>query len=390
MTLSLLGVVLLGAGAVTAVTLASGDEQKQQEKAGPLLPLAPGEGTPARYGPVEARNACQMIPVEFLVQQGFTLEGDSDIWERLPDPHTSVEPVTQEPGSMFMGLSSCAVFFADGGRVDIDIKRPPYNTSEEIAKTIEMYEEDGQPPYTEHGWEIYLLPDEDDPKWVDGALRKGDTVVQTLFGNSSNLPDGRSQDLAKQVLSRIAAALEQPPAPPNVATYPAPYGRVPDPCEALTAEDLSSMVGLPDSGVIEREWTVGEVRLLDRGMAQTGRFVETKCRRTSQQRDLFDDVGGLGLTLQTFRDERIAGMALDQYLDPAAKVSVFGGPARTLPETVGDSQALAVTRLDQESTYLFRVGRHLVHFQDAKMDDAALSAKYSAVAKAVAERLRTL
>ncbi|MEV6233716.1 hypothetical protein AB0L88_38240 [Saccharopolyspora shandongensis] len=403
-TLSLVAVAVLGiVGIIALVGLNVGDKNKPVPKAAPPplteLPIKPGSAPAPAYGGVSAPNACTLVPVDFLLSRGWVLSREAQIFDRLPDPDApTAQAVQQQPGGVVAGISGCAVPFDNRGNATLNIRSAPLDDARILASKADSARDDSE-VYRENGVEVLVDNDpennRDRPSGVYGYLVKGSMLAEFNLSSPDGTPRDRALDTAKQAISRITGAWDSASKSPSVATYPQPYGNVPDPCKTISAEDLTSLFGQPNSGMIEqREWTTSPVEVFKMDTGEQVEYVETRCSQGTLHPwgEPSRPFGSIGVNIQTYPDAAKAAGALRFFADPKSEIGRSLGPAKPLNTTIGDSPAYISTAFGSDRAIMFQVDRYLVAATASEgygpFNEDALRTRLTPVARQMADSLR--
>ncbi|TWF93521.1 hypothetical protein FHU35_15365 [Saccharopolyspora dendranthemae] len=399
---SLVAVVVLVVGAIAAVVAFNvGGEEAAPAAAPPLteLPIKPGNDPAPTYGEVAAPNACALIPVDFLLSRGWVLSRNEQIFDRSPDPDDPTsQPVEQGVGGVVTGVSGCEVPFDAYGKATLNVLSPPLDGATRTESTARMAREDSD-AHQENGFEVLIENDPesvaDRPNGVYGHLVKGSMLVEFTLVSPDGTPRDRALDTAKQALSRITSSWDSTSKSPSVATYPQPYGKVPDPCETISAQDLMSLFGQPGSGMIEqRQWDTSPTELFSMDTGGKVEYVEDRCTQGTlePEAEWNRPTGSIDVTVRTFPGAAKAAESLQLYASPNSEVGRAFGPATPLGTSIGDGPAHISYAFAQERVILFQTGRYLVAVtareNTALFSDEALRTRLTPIAQQLSDRLR--
>ncbi|GLZ33270.1 hypothetical protein Lesp02_54580 [Lentzea sp. NBRC 105346] len=385
-------VLILVAGGITAAVLITKSKSEpgpaQIADAGPpdanVLKQRLADET-VSYGATPVLDACTVMPADVLVAAGFGSTASDWITQTYLPASVARENATVK-GDLD-GISHC--FYSDArddhlDRISLSIDQTPFNRllgDHPIGDEIE-------------GTSAGL-------KTFSDSEKSGDYDTRILFPDGRTEADLRASNLGDiagidtkaaftKLVDAVAGNLAKRPGGHTVYEFSGRYQGVPLACDLLSGDLFERLAGAPDSGVVEFESNVRELKWKAATNESMVYGVRQTCRRKSTE--LISSVGlkgnGLDVEFETFRDEDNATRAFSDCDPNSPQRKAVGTPMQV--EKVGDGDACAVEI--GSPNLIFRMNRTVVrlvgHGEWSPKDLTSYAKKFTPVAKTMADHLK--
>jgi hypothetical protein len=286
---TLVGIGLIKHGSSTATPSTPDSSKPAPPSSAILVRMSNPVGPPLHWGSLAIYDACSVLPLLTVLQDGLALDEESPIGFDRQERDLPAGPDTQHSDSPDGGITDCSYYSNNTEGVSLDIYQKPFNTDSDFqTRLTSLY--GNAPAQQEDGFNVYIPPP-DKPDHSKVFMIRDDGQVGVLINSTldSDVLNGHTlSDVTAKLTDSVLQSLNKPPTGPPSLSYPnTPYAHVADPCTVLTGADFQQAFHLPDDGRPSYQYELGEWSLVpDPGVPlPTGYYVSTQCVRTSVAMD---------------------------------------------------------------------------------------------------------